>query len=242
MPPLGRRWRCFAATTTATGSRPGARRAPCRVGVSRRARSSGSLSRRAASTSTRGRRRVHATASAPMVHVQPAALAAAVEHVDVDPSGSATSSTRDPAGRAADRRRRAVLAGLQAADDRPRVNVIVAATFMAAAGDIRRFGDRRRLTAYSGSIPRSAPSDESACPACVLPKAPVPVDRTLEPPEAYFERGHAKEPMPADRRAMARCVAVCRGVPRRVELTPRPTAGRPCGRPATSGVPAGCRW
>jgi transposase len=36
----------------------------------------------------------------------------------------------------------------------PGVNVIVAATFMAAVGDIRRFGDRRKLTAYLGLDPR----------------------------------------------------------------------------------------
>jgi transposase len=36
----------------------------------------------------------------------------------------------------------------------PAVNVIVAATFMAAVGDIRRFGDRRKLTAYLGLDPR----------------------------------------------------------------------------------------
>jgi transposase len=34
------------------------------------------------------------------------------------------------------------------------VNVIVAATFMAAVGDIRRFPDRRKLTAYLGLDPR----------------------------------------------------------------------------------------
>jgi transposase len=34
------------------------------------------------------------------------------------------------------------------------VNVIVAATFMAAVGDIRRFGDRRKLTAYLGLDPK----------------------------------------------------------------------------------------
>jgi transposase len=38
----------------------------------------------------------------------------------------------------------------------PGVNVIVAATFMAAVGDIRRFADRRRLTAYLGLDPASA--------------------------------------------------------------------------------------
>ncbi len=36
----------------------------------------------------------------------------------------------------------------------PGVNVIVAATFMAAVGDIRRFEDRRKLTAYLGLDPR----------------------------------------------------------------------------------------
>ena len=35
----------------------------------------------------------------------------------------------------------------------PCVNVIVAATFMAAVGDIRRFGDRRKLTANLGLDP-----------------------------------------------------------------------------------------
>jgi hypothetical protein len=36
----------------------------------------------------------------------------------------------------------------------PGVNVIVAATFMAAVGDIRRFSDRRKLTGYLGLDPR----------------------------------------------------------------------------------------
>ena len=36
----------------------------------------------------------------------------------------------------------------------PGVNVIVAATFMAAVGDIRRFRDRRKLTAYLGLDPK----------------------------------------------------------------------------------------
>jgi transposase len=36
----------------------------------------------------------------------------------------------------------------------PGVNVTVAATFMAAVGDIRRFADRRKLTAYLGLDPR----------------------------------------------------------------------------------------
>jgi transposase len=36
----------------------------------------------------------------------------------------------------------------------PGVNAIVAATFTAAVGDIRRFPDRRKLTAYLGLDPR----------------------------------------------------------------------------------------
>jgi transposase len=36
----------------------------------------------------------------------------------------------------------------------PGVNVIVAATFMAAIGDVRRFSDRRKLTGYLGLDPR----------------------------------------------------------------------------------------
>jgi len=40
----------------------------------------------------------------------------------------------------------------------PGVNVIVAATFMAAVGDIRRFPDRRKLTAYLGLDPRVRPT------------------------------------------------------------------------------------
>lgn len=36
----------------------------------------------------------------------------------------------------------------------PGVNVIVAATFMAAIGDIARFPDRRKLTGYLGLDPR----------------------------------------------------------------------------------------
>ena len=43
----------------------------------------------------------------------------------------------------------------------PGVNVIVAATFIAAVGDIRRFADRRKLTAYLGLDPRVRQSGAS---------------------------------------------------------------------------------
>ena len=61
---------------------------------------------------------------------------------------------RDRPGRSAGRRRRARLAKIKRLMTVPGVNVIVAATFMAAVGDIRRFGDRRELTAYLGLDPR----------------------------------------------------------------------------------------
>ena len=43
----------------------------------------------------------------------------------------------------------------------PGVNVIVAATFMAAVGDINRFSDRRRLTSYLGLDPKVRQSGNS---------------------------------------------------------------------------------
>jgi transposase len=43
----------------------------------------------------------------------------------------------------------------------PGVNVIAAATFMAAVGDIRRFHDRRKLTAYLGLDPRVRQSGDA---------------------------------------------------------------------------------
>jgi transposase len=56
----------------------------------------------------------------------------------------------------------------------PGVNVIVAATFMAAVGDIRRFGDRRKLTAYLGLDPRVRQSGSTpANPATSPSRAPT---------------------------------------------------------------------
>src|SRR5439155_11595292 len=43
----------------------------------------------------------------------------------------------------------------------PGVNVVVAATFMAAVGDIRRFADRRKLTAYLGLDPKVRQSGDA---------------------------------------------------------------------------------
>ena len=49
------------------------------------------------------------------------------------------------------------LAGDQAVDERPGVNVIVAATFMAAVGDIHRFKNPRKLVGYLGLDPEGPP-------------------------------------------------------------------------------------
>jgi transposase len=51
----------------------------------------------------------------------------------------------------------------------PGVNVIVAATFMAAVGDIRRFPDRRKLTAYLGLDPRVCQSGAGPAPMATSP-------------------------------------------------------------------------
>ena len=51
----------------------------------------------------------------------------------------------------------------------PGVNVIVAATFMAAVGDIRRFGDRRKLTGYLGLDPRVRQSGVGPPPTVTSP-------------------------------------------------------------------------
>ena len=55
----------------------------------------------------------------------------------------------------------------------PGVNVIVAATFMAAVGDIRRFGDRRKLTAYLGLDHASVSPARAATTATSQSKAPT---------------------------------------------------------------------
>ena len=62
----------------------------------------------------------------------------------------------------------------------PGVNVIVAATFMAAVGDIHRFGDRRKLTAYLGLDPASAsPAPGPPTMATSQSKAPTAPDTRL---------------------------------------------------------------
>ncbi len=60
----------------------------------------------------------------------------------------------------------------------PGVNVIVAATFMAAVGDIRRFPDRRKLTAYLGLDPRVRQSGTRPPPTATSPSRARPAPAT----------------------------------------------------------------
>jgi transposase len=86
----------------------------------------------------------------------------------------------------------------------PGVNVIVAATFMAAIGDVGRFPDRRKLTGYLGLDPRvrqsgSAPashgriSKQGSGPARhALVEASWSTVRQPGPPRAFYERVRAR--------------------------------------------------
>lgn len=86
----------------------------------------------------------------------------------------------------------------------PGVNVIAAATFLAAVGDIRRFPDRRKLTAYLGLDPRvrqsgSAPATHgriskqgSASARHALVEASWSVVRQPGPLHAFYQRIRAR--------------------------------------------------
>ena len=91
----------------------------------------------------------------------------------------------------ADRARGAQLARRAAADDRPGVNLIVAATFLAAVGDIRRFPDSRASSsATSASIPRSAspatrPPRTAGSPSRARPRSATRSSRPAGAPSAH---------------------------------------------------------
>jgi transposase len=86
----------------------------------------------------------------------------------------------------------------------PGVNVIVAATFLAAVGDVRRFPDRRKLTAYLGLDPRvrqsgSTPATHgriskqgSASARHALVEAAWSVVRQPGPLHAFYQRIRAR--------------------------------------------------
>jgi transposase len=86
----------------------------------------------------------------------------------------------------------------------PGVNVITAATFLAAIGDVSRFGSARRLVAYLGLDPRvrqSGPgpakhgriSKQGSAPArYALVEAAWSVVRQPGPPRAFYERIRAR--------------------------------------------------
>jgi transposase len=86
----------------------------------------------------------------------------------------------------------------------PGVNVITAATFMAAIGDIRRFGDRKKLVGYLGLDPRVRQSGTttasrariskqgSASARYALVEASWSVVRAPGPIRAFYERIRAR--------------------------------------------------
>jgi transposase len=86
----------------------------------------------------------------------------------------------------------------------PGVNVITAATFMAAIGDIRRFGDRKKLVGYLGLDPRVRQSGQSTASRARISKqgssaaryalveASWSVVRAPGPIRAFYERIRAR--------------------------------------------------
>src|SRR4051812_1214986 len=103
----------------------------------------------------------------------------------------------------------------------PGVNVIVAATFMAAVGDIRRFPDRRKLTAYLGLDPASV--------------SPVPGPRRTDtspsraraaPVTRSLRRAGRRSASPA--RSRASISASRRAAATRSRSSPQPASSRAC--------------
>jgi transposase len=98
----------------------------------------------------------------------------------------------------------------------PGVNVIVAATFMAAVGDIRRFGDRRKLTGYLGLDPRVRQSGAgpathghiskqgSSSARHALVEACWSTVREPGPIAGFYQRVRARRALDRDRRLSAR--------------------------------------
>src|SRR3954453_2465964 len=102
----------------------------------------------------------------------------------------------------------------------PGVNVIVAATFMAAVGDIRRFPDRRKLTAYLGLDPASvSPAPDPPTTATSPSKAPT------APPTRSSRRAGRPSPRPPERRLLSAPPRAPRTLDRDRRL--RPQARRP---------------
>ena len=120
----------------------------------------------------------------------------------------------------------------------PGVNVIVAATFMAAVGDIARFPDRRKLTAYLGLDPRVRRS--GAAPAAhghiskqvsssarhALVEACSSTVRQPGPIAGFYQRVKARRGHSIAIIASARKLGVCSDV--------CSDAGRGCGSPRPS--------
>ena len=111
----------------------------------------------------------------------------------------------------------------------PGVNVIVAATFMAAVGDIRRFPDRRKLVAYLGLDPKVRQSGDAPATHGHISKqgSAAPATRSSRPagrrpparPAARLLPAHPRPPRPPDRdrrrRAQARVPVLVPALARR---------------------------
>ena len=121
----------------------------------------------------------------------------------------------------------------------PGVNVIVAATFMAAVGDIRRFADRRKLAAYLGLDPKGPPVRRRARQPrphlkARLQQRPararrgVLVDRPPARPDRRVLRARQSQarPLDRDRRRGAQARAACSGVCSRAARTTRSRSPR----------------
>ena len=103
----------------------------------------------------------------------------------------------------------------------PGVNVIVAATFMAAVGDIRRFPDRRKLTAYLGLDPRVRQSGASPQLTATSPS------RVRSAPVTRSSR-RAGRPSASPARSPASTNASKRGADTRSRSSPAPASSRAC--------------
>ena len=126
---------------------------------------------------------------------------------------------RDRRGRAADRlARRLSPAEVRRLMTVPGVNVICAATFLAAVGDIRRFPTSRKLVGYLGLDPRVYQSGSAPAKGGRISKQGSPVGalgagrsglvgRSPARPAARVLRAHPRPPRPRDRRRRRRAQA-----------------------------------
>jgi transposase len=119
----------------------------------------------------------------------------------------------------------------------PGVNVIVAATFIAAVGDVGRFADRRKLTAYLGLDPRVRQSGPGpAAHGHISKQGSVGARHALV--ERAGRRSASRDRSPASISASRRAAGTRRD--RRRSAQARPTCSGACS-PAARTTPSGSR-